>query len=150
MNKYEEIYQFAADLAEGKVAEITIPGQELSIEHYLPWIGTEYTRIEFDDIKDGITSLEGWDTTILLNMLQHIDDEQMMRRIEKNTSVIFSLQTYDDMGFLRTYTQASAFTHFDDLDIRVIEKFRDDGEKFVKCKPTENDISVILIKAIKK
>lgn len=155
VSRYNEIYQLVGELAQGKVLDIGcgVAGLRHHVVNYSGfdfspesikvantdkvWVGNAYTE-----------NLDGYDTYIAIEVLEHLDDLALIKRLPKGNVFIFSVPSFTDPGHVRTYTEDSVVERFKGLlkiDYQV--RFNTHGGKWsVKHDNTESYI--VLCKAV--
>lgn len=150
--RYNEIYKQVGKWAEGKVLDIgcgTAP---------LIWYIEDYSGFDFSEeaikqascsnvwVGDAFTeNLEGYDTYVLLEVLEHVDDLKLWERIPEG-NVIFSVPSFSDPAHLRTYDEEMVKTRFLGLDIEQIIRFNWDNGW---CKRQDTPSYILLVKGKK-
>jgi len=112
MSRYEDIYRKAASWAVGKVLDIGCGTAEIAkyIENYSGFdFSTEAIKLaETDKIKvaNAYTyNYAGYDTYIALEVLEHLDDIAVIKRIPAGKFIVFSVPSFADAAHIRTYTE---------------------------------------------
>jgi glycosyltransferase involved in cell wall biosynthesis len=134
--RYEEIYRKVGSWTKGRVLDIACgtaqlaryvhdySGFDFSIEALKKaqspnvWAGNAYTE-----------NFDGYDTYVLLEVLEHLDDIQVLTRIPKGKLVIFSVPSFPDDAHIRTYTEMVVRDRFRQLiKIEKLVKFNWKGK----------------------
>ena len=122
VSRYEEIYKLVGKWVKGKVLDIGCGIAKLQnhVEDYSGfdfstecvkvvntnrvWLGNAYTE-----------SLGGYDTYTALEVLEHLDDLKLIRRLPAGKSFIFSVPSFTAPSHLRTYTEAGLWQRYNEL-----------------------------------
>lgn len=153
VTRYQELYKTAAEYCKGKVLDMACGTQGLK-QHLAPLC--EYDGFDFAEIE-GVRKgdiykepLEGYDTYVLLEVLEHIDDLTVIERIPAGKEVIFSVPTFDDAAHLRLYSNElmiqSRFCTM--LDFKDMHTFTYKDGKHVDAEDGDA-ISMYLIRAVR-
>ena len=153
-SRYHALYSYVATLAEGNVLDIgcgTAPLQNYITNYcgfdFSPvavkiannpnvWVGNAYDKSNYGD----------YDTYILTEVLEHLDDLKVLENIPAGKRVILSVASFLDDGHLRVYTEETVLDRYETvLDIKTITRF---DCKFAEKKPFE--VYILLIEAAKK
>ena len=127
-DQYNPVYLEAAKHCHGRVLDMGC-----GIAPFRPFVPKEcqYDGFDFSEVavEAGLRQgdlytepLEGYDTYVLLEVIEHIDDLRVLERIPPGKRVVLSVPSYDSPGHVRTYTEASARERFAELlDIQHVQ-----------------------------
>jgi len=158
MSRYSYIYECVAELCYGKVLDMGCGKGEL-LKH-LPF-QCEYKGFDFADVAKGECyevgdiynyPLEGYDTYVCLEVLEHVDDLRVLKRIPFASKVIFSVPSFPDPAHIRTYTLDSMVQRFGEFFSEMkIHRFNWDADnrKWV-FNDIETEQYILLVEAKKK
>jgi hypothetical protein len=116
--RYHHIYTVAARLCEGRVLDMGCGVGDF--RNFLPE-GTFYEGFDFAEtaLSSGLRKgdlyeepLEGYDTYVLLEVLEHVDDLRVLKRIPAGKRVILSVPSFGDPSHLRSYSLVAAIKRF--------------------------------------
>jgi tetratricopeptide (TPR) repeat protein len=139
MSRYENIYTQVGSWAKGKCLDVGCGTAELQ-HHIKDYHGFDFSRravtiANNKQVKVGDAyeeDLRGYDTYILLEVLEHLDDLKILKRLPKGKDVIFSVPSFKDPSHMRVYTEESMRERFKPyLDISEVIRFNWDN-KWVK------------------
>ena len=83
------------------------------------WVGDAYEAKNYGN----------YDTYVLTEVLEHLDDYKVLKNIPKSKQVIFSVPSFEDESHLRVYTEQLIRSRYKDiLDIKNIFTFSWQGE----------------------
>lgn len=155
VSRYEEIYKLVGEWAQGRVLDIGcgIANLQHYIENYSGfdfspesirlantnkvWVGNAYDE-----------SFDGYDTYVAIEVLEHLDDLRLIRKLPKGKTLIFSVPSFSDPGHIRSYNKDNISQRLDGLlNIDLQVRFNMRGGKWV----TENsntDAYIILCRAV--
>jgi SAM-dependent methyltransferase len=104
------------------------------------WVGNAYESKNYGD----------YDSYVLTEVLEHLDDYKVLQNVPKGKQVIFSVPSFEDESHLRVYTEKLIYYRYESiLNIKTILRFDWHNEGWRQNnKPTENHI--FLVEAIKK
>jgi SAM-dependent methyltransferase len=152
-SRYKKLYELIGNEATGKVLDIgcgvaylqrfikDYHGFDFSqqaiemADNVNVWLGNAYDKSNYDD----------YDTYILAEVLEHLDDFRVLENIPRGKKVLLSVPSFYDEGHLRVYTKELAQERYKDV-LRIENIIRLDC-KFKEEKPFE--VYVLLIEAIK-
>jgi len=153
LSRYAELYQAAALRCSGKVLDMGCGTGEL--KNFLP-LGFDYLGFDFANVAKGCKyevgdiytyPLEGYDTYVLLEVLEHVDDLRVLKRIPYGAKVIFSVPSFPDPAHLRVYTMDAMIQRFKDLfSTMEIQRFNLENGKWTS-NDTETDEYILLVEA---
>ena len=120
MTRYEHLLRKAADWSWGRVLDVCCGTGELG--KYVE----DYHGIDFsaEAIRDNPRTrqcdvfreeLSGYDTYVLLEALEHLDDVALLRRIPAGADVVFSVPSFGDPSHMRTYNEQIVRLRYADL-----------------------------------
>lgn len=157
MSRYYHIYNRIGQLATGRVLDVGCGVAMLQnfIKDYHGfdfsdkaveiaknpnvWMGNAYEPKNYGD----------YDTYILTEVLEHLDDYKVLKNIPQGKQVIFSVPSFEDESHLRIYTEKIVHHRYDGiLDIKNISRFDWHGEWRQNGKLTEDYI--LLVEGVKK
>jgi glycosyltransferase involved in cell wall biosynthesis len=138
MSRYEELNIAAAKLCgSGKVLDMGCGlGQmrqyvrDPDLYHGFDFAGVaEGDCFEVGDIYE--YPLEGYDVYLLLEVLEHVDDIEVLSRIPCGSRVVFSVPSFPDPAHIRTYTDESMRSRLGELvEIKTVIRFNWSGGKW--------------------
>lgn len=156
LSRYEELYKAAALRCSGKVLDMGCGTGEF--KKYLP-LGFDYLGFDFAGVAKGCVftvgdiytfPLEGYDTYIMLEVLEHIDDLRVLKRIPYGAKVIFSVPSFPDPAHLRTYTMDSMIQRFGEFfSTMEIHRFNLHDGKW-RGEDPETEAHILLVEAVRK
>ncbi len=112
VSRYEEIYKLVGEWVQGAVLDIGCGAAKLQhhVENYSGfdfnaecikvantykvWKGDAYTE-----------NLDGYNTYVAIEVLEHLDDLKLIKRLPVGKLFIFSVPSFTDVSHLRTYTE---------------------------------------------
>lgn len=155
-NRYNEIYKQVAVMCKGKVLDMGCGTGML--KNFMPYDCT-YEGFDFCDAAKGPGfhkgniyeyPLEGFDTYICLEVLEHIDDIKALKRIPSGADVIFSVPSFPDISHIRTYTleimKERYMELFSEMEVR---RYNWHSEKWTNLEQETKDY-ILLVKAVKR
>lgn len=127
MSRYEAIQKKVGELAEGCVLDIGCGTGELAkyiVDYHGFDISTKAVEIaNNDDVFVGDAydkdNYGDFDTYIMTEVLEHIDDYRVLRNIPTGKRVIFSVPSFPDPSHIRTFTEEIMrirYKHFIEVD----------------------------------
>jgi hypothetical protein len=136
VSRYEKIYRKVGSWAKGKVLDIGCGTAQLAgyIGDYNGFdFSTEaLSKAKTNKVWEGNAYTENYDdydTYIALEVLEHMDDTKVIKRIPKGKIVIFSVPSFPDSGHIRTYTEAMVRDRYSKLiDIEEVVRFNWKGK----------------------
>ena len=94
--------------------------------------------------------LEGYDTYVCLEVLEHVDDIAVLKRIPSGVPVIFSVPSFPDAAHLRTYTMQMMIDRYQDYFSEMeVRRYNLHGGKWT-CNDQETENYILLVKAVKR
>jgi glycosyltransferase involved in cell wall biosynthesis len=156
MSRYYEIYRTVALMCKGKILDMGCGTGALK-----NFIGyhCEYKGFDFCGVAEGPGfeqgniyeyPLEGYDTYVCLEVLEHVDDIAVLKRIPCGKTVIFSVPSFPDDSHLRTYTIPLAAERFGDYFSEMeLRRFDMHDGKWTHGGAETKDY-ILLIKGVKK
>jgi glycosyltransferase involved in cell wall biosynthesis len=148
LDRYIDIYKYVGQKARGKVLDVCCGTARLQeyIKDYHGfdfskeaikkannknvWLGSAYEKKNFGD----------YDTYVLIEALEHLDDIRVLKNIPSGKNIIFSVPNFDDPAHIRIYTEKIIRVRFTELlDIKDFTKFNFVGNNYI-----------LLVEAIKK
>ena len=114
--RYANIYAKAAELANGKVLDVGCGTAELSL-HVKSYSGFDFSEKAIEaaksravwvgDVYDQRNYSGDYDTYVMLELLEHIDDMRALPNVPKGKRIILSVPSFPDMAHLRFFTEQS-------------------------------------------
>jgi len=153
MSRYHQIYEKVAQIATGSVLDICCGVGALGkyIENYKGFDFSESAVKIANDPRIGLgdayrQNLDGFDTYIILEALEHLEgDIELLERIPKGKSVIFSVPSFADPSHIRTFTEQSLRERYEHIvSIESITRYNWTG-KWVEGGP-ETKVYILLVK----
>ena len=155
MSRYLNIYKKVGEWSTGKALDM---GCGLAIlNNYVD----DYHGFDFSDFavkeadipnvwKGDIYKepLEGYDTYILLEVLEHVKDKEVLERIPAGKRIIFSVPSFPDPSHLRTYREHQVDDYFKDM-VDIKQKLRFNWNKKWDSDYKETHNYIILVEGIK-
>ena len=154
-SRYDAIYKQVAAMCKGRIIDMGCGTGDL--RKFLNY-DMDYTGFDFacpckadcfhvGNIYD--YPLEGFDTYVCLEVLEHVDDIRVIKRIPSGADVIFSVPSFPDNSHLRTYTLDMMIDryrdHFSEMEVR---RYNMHGGKWV-CQETDTENYILLVKAVR-
>lgn len=157
IDRYDEIYRLVGKWAKGTVLDIgcgiarlqrytkNYSGFDFSPKSIRMagtnkvWVGNAYTE-----------NLSGYDTYIAIEVLEHIDDLKLIRRLPAGKSFIFTVPSFADPAHLRTYSEDELRQRYGELmDIKQVVRFDFDyHDRRWVIKGKETDKYILLVEAV--
>jgi glycosyltransferase involved in cell wall biosynthesis len=156
-SRYEAIYSKVGKLANGKTLDIGC-GQAVLKDYIKDYHGFDFSkkaiekantpRVWVGDLYS--EDLQGYDTYVMLEVLEHIEgDIQLLERLPKGKSVIFSVPSFADPSHLRTYDESTIRGRYGNLvDIQGIIRFNWTLKWYEDGTPTNSYILLVSGKVI--
>jgi glycosyltransferase involved in cell wall biosynthesis len=157
MSRYEEIYKTIGNIATGRVLDVGCGVARL--QKYIAdyhgfdfsdkaveiannpniWVGSAYDYQNYGD----------YDTYILTEILEHLDDLKVLRHIPQGKKVIFSVPSFNDESHLRIYNEKIVrYRYKSMIDIERIMKFSWHGKWMLNGKQETSEY-ILLVEGIK-
>lgn len=159
MSRYEDVYRYAGSLCRGKVLDMGCGLGEM-LKH-MP-AGAVYKGFDFAGVAEGGCfevgdiyeyPLDGYDTYLILEVLEHVDDIGVLSRIPAGGRVVFSVPSFPDPAHLRTYTVDIATERFSPLiEITGGKRFDMQDGKWIAADPAKapDHNYIMLFEGVKK
>jgi len=154
-SRYKAVYDAAAMLCKGKVLDVGCGLGDMAAYfepddyHGIDFAGAaEGGQFEATNIYDYL--FRGYDTYLILEVLEHLDDLAVLAKIPADANVVFSVPSFLCEGHIRNYPAIASVTgRFADLlDIGGYLRFKMDKGC---CMPYQgDDYDIILCQAVKK
>jgi glycosyltransferase involved in cell wall biosynthesis len=134
MSRYEKLFKRAASWTWGRVLDICCGTGELG-KYVQDYEGIDFSqeavqgnpRLRRGDVFS--EDLSGYDTYVMLEALEHLDDLALLRRLPQGVDVVFSVPSFSDPAHVRTYNEKILRFRFSGLlDIERIVRFNWDGK----------------------
>ena len=155
-SRYNEIYMMVASMCKGKTLDMGCGTGDLRM--FLPR-DFNYTGFDFSNAAKGDCfhvgniyeyPLEGYDTYVCLEVLEHVDDIAVLKRIPSGVPVIFSVPSFPDAAHLRTYTMQMMIDRYQDYFSEMeVRRYNLHGGKWT-CNDQETENYILLVKAVKR
>lgn len=152
MSRYEKILKEAASWSHGKVLDICCGTGELSkyvadyqgIDFSAGAIGSNPKLRQADVFKE---DYQGYDTYVILEALEHLDDIALLKRLPPDADLVFSVPSFPDPSHVRTFNEKLIRYRFAELlKVERIKRYNWNGKAWdPDHKPTEHYI--LLVKA---
>lgn len=147
MSRYDQILRMAANWTWGRVLDVCCGTGELA-RYVTDYHGIDFSKEAVGDkpntwVGDVFQEdLAGYDTYVVLEALEHLDDRALLRRLPPDADVVFSVPSFADSAHLRTYNERILHLRFDDLlRVQRVVRFNWDGATWnAACGPTPNYI----------
>jgi 2-polyprenyl-3-methyl-5-hydroxy-6-metoxy-1,4-benzoquinol methylase len=156
LSRYEELYNTVASMCSGRVLDMGCGTGELKkyMPDYCLYHGFDFTEaakgegFSFGDIYE--YPLEGYQTFVMLEVLEHVDDLRVLRRIPPSSNVIFSVPSFRDPSHLRTYTMEMMTDRFSEFFCSMeVRRFNLIAGKWQHVEQ-ESDAYILLCEAVTK
>lgn len=152
MGRYTRLLRQAAQWAWGHVLDVCCGTGELGkyIENYegidfSPEAIKENSQLRCADVFTA--DLAGYDTYVILEALEHLDDRALLERIPLGADVVFSVPSFEDPAHIRTYNERIVRLRFSDLlRLQRIMRFNWSGSEWNAGAPATSNY-ILLIKA---
>jgi len=112
VSRYEEIYKLVGKWAQGAVLDIGCGAAKLRhhVENYSGFdFNAECIKVANTDKVwkgDAYTeNLDGYDSYVAIEVLEHLDDLRLIKRLPVGKLFVFSVPSFADVSHLRTYTE---------------------------------------------
>ncbi len=110
MSRYEKLLRMAASWSWGKVLDVCCGTGELG-KYVQDYQGIDFSheavlgnpRLRQGDVFS--ENLAGYDTYVLLEALEHLDDLTLLKRLPSGSDVVFSVPSFSDPAHVRTYNE---------------------------------------------
>lgn len=156
LSRYEELYKTVASMCSCRVLDMGCGTGELKkhMPDYCLYHGFDFTEsakgegFSLGDIYE--YPLEGHQTFVMLEVLEHVDDLRVLRRIPPASTVIFSVPSFPDPAHLRTYTLEMMTDRFSEFfNAMEVRRFNLINGKWMHV-DQDTDAYILLCKAVKK
>ena len=154
MSRYEHLLRTAASWTWGNVLDVCCGTGELG-KYLVDYQGIDFSEEAVRDrprLRQGdvfTEDLSGYDTYVILEALEHLNDRALIQRIPAGSDVVFSVPNFNDAAHLRTYNERILHFRFDDLlNITRVLRFNWDGQMW-NANHTETDSYILLVRARK-
>jgi glycosyltransferase involved in cell wall biosynthesis len=110
MSRYERLLKTAASWTWGRVLDVCCGTGELG-RYVRDYQGVDFSGEAVADnprLRQGdvfAEDLAGYDTYVILEALEHLDDRALLRRLPPGADVVFSVPSFADPAHLRTYNE---------------------------------------------
>jgi SAM-dependent methyltransferase len=161
-SRYDAIYKQVAAMCKGKVLDMGCGTGDLRrfLNYDMDYTGFDFTLegVRALTLKSGEFfigniynyPLEGFDTYICLEVLEHVDDIRAIKRIPSGADVIFSVPSFPDNSHLRTYTLDMMIDRYRDYFSEMeVRRYNMHGGKWV-CQEPDTENYILLVKAVKR
>jgi len=136
MSRYELILQATSRMTHGRVLDVCCGTGELG-KYLDTYRGIDFSeeavrgnpRLACGNVYE--EDLAGYDTYVILEALEHLDDLALLARIPAGSKIIFSVPSFKDPSHLRTYNERIVRTRYAELmKIRGIVRYNWTGSKW--------------------
>lgn len=152
MGRYGQILRTAASWTWGRVLDVCCGTGELG-QHVRDYHGIDFAGAAVRGnplLRQGDVfqeDLRGYDTYVILEALEHLDDLALLGRIPVGADVVFSVPSFADPAHVRTYNEKVLRIRFSGLlDIERVVRFNWDGQAWDAQHP-ETPSFILLVRA---
>lgn len=136
MSRYDQILRMAASWTWGRVLDVCCGTGELG-QHVRDYRGIDFSGEAVRGnplLRQGDVfreDLAGYDTYVILEALEHLDDLALIGRIPAGADVVLSVPSFADPAHVRTYNEKILRIRFAGLlDIERVVRFNWDGKRW--------------------
>jgi len=152
MTRYDRLLRMAADWSWGRVLDVCCGTGELA-KHIEDYHGIDFSA---EAVRDNPRTrhgdvfredLAGYDTYVILEALEHLDDRALLARIPLGADVVFSVPSFADPAHLRTYNEKIVRLRYADLlQVQRVVRFNWTGAEW---SPDQQDTPnyILLVRA---
>jgi tetratricopeptide (TPR) repeat protein len=154
MSRYENLLRMAASWTWGRVLDVCCGTGELG-KYVQDYHGIDFSeeavrgnpKLSCEHVF--ACDLAGYDTYVILEALEHLDDLALLSRIPPGSDVVFSVPSFSDPSHVRVYSERIVRLRYADLlKIQRVVRFNWSGEGWSQDAPNTEKY-ILLVRAVR-